>query len=107
MSELDDTLTRLFAQAQASLPADPFLETVILRMQRQRRWRTVQLATGMATGAMLAVALTPYAVSGSIALAALSARWLPAIGNAFASPLGWACALAVTAWGLRRALARG
>jgi len=44
----------------------------------------------MALAVILALALTPYIVAGSLA-------WLPGIGNALASPIAWVCALAIAA----------
>jgi hypothetical protein len=103
MTEPDDTLIRLFADAQASLPAADFLQGVLCRMERERRRRGIKLVTMTAAAGGLAIALTPYVVRGSVAVAAYLGMWLPAIGGALASPIGWAGSLAIAAWSLRRA----
>ncbi len=107
MTEPDDTLFRLFAEAQARLPADDFLQSVLRRMERERRRRSIRLAAMTAAAGGLAVALTPYVARGSVVVAAHLGTWLPAIGGALASPIGWACSLAIAAWSLRRAYQKG
>jgi hypothetical protein len=47
--------------------------------------------------------MTPYVAKGSLEVASHLAVWLPALGNALATPLGLACSLAVAAWSSRRA----
>lgn len=94
MSEFDDTLTRLFAEARETPPAEDFLESVAIGMRRARRRRAVRRLAFMAAAAVLAFALTPYIVAGSLV-------WLPEIGNALASPVSWVCALSIAALRIR------
>jgi hypothetical protein len=102
MTQFDDTLTRLFAEARGTPPAEDFLRNVATRMSHARRRRSIRrLASALAT-AGFAVALTPWAAAGSLALANHLAACLPAIGNALTSPVAWLCSLPVAAWGLRR-----
>jgi hypothetical protein len=95
MTEFDDTLGRLFAEARESLPAEDFLESVASGMRRARRRRTMRRAVFMAAAAVLALALTPCIVAGSLA-------WLPWLGNALSSPIAWVCALPIAALRIRR-----
>jgi hypothetical protein len=103
MSEFDDQLTRLFAEARDTPPAEDFLRNLAARMQHERRRRTVRRTVAMAAAAGLAVASTPYIAQGSLTLASDLGSWLAVFGNALTSPAGWACALAAAAWGARRA----
>lgn len=103
MSEFDDTLTRLFAERRETLPAVDFLESVAGRIRDARRQRAVRHAALMTAAAVLAIVLTPYVARGSLAVASHLAAWLPALGSALASPVGWVCSLASAAWALRRA----
>lgn len=95
MTEFDDTLTRLFAETRETPPAEDFLEDVLIRMRHARRRRAMKRAALTAAAAVLALALTPYIVAGSLV-------WLPALGNALTSPIAWVCALAVAALRIRR-----
>lgn len=95
MTEFDDTLTRLFAEAQETLPAEDFLQSVAFGLRRARRRRVVRRSAFMAAAAVLALALTPCIVAGSL-------TWLPGLGNALASPIAWVCALAIAAFRIRR-----
>lgn len=104
MSEFDDTLTRLFAEARATLPAEEFLENVAVCMRRGRRRRALEWAAWTTAAAGLAIALTPLIVAGSLTAASHLGLWLLALGNALISPVGWACSLALAAWGVRRAV---
>jgi uncharacterized protein (DUF2062 family) len=103
MNELDDTLTRLFAEARETLPPEDFLESVALRMNHGRRERALKRAALMTVAAGLGIAVTPFIAEGSLTVASHLGVWLLALGNALTSPLGWACSLAVGAWGVRRA----
>jgi hypothetical protein len=102
MNEFDQTLSRLFAEARETPPADDFTERVIIRMTQARRRRAVKQAVLTTAAAGLAIALTPYLVEGSLAGASHLGDWLPALGGALASPAGWACSLAVAGWSLLR-----
>jgi hypothetical protein len=91
MSEFDDTLTRLFAEARETLPPDDFLENVARRMSHARRRRAIgQTAVAIAAVAV-AIALTPYVAEGSLAVASH-------LGNALGSPIVWIGALAVASY---------
>ena len=103
MTELDDNLTRLFAEARETLPEETFLENVAVRMRHARRRRAMRRAALVAAAAGLAVAVTPIVAEGSLTVANHLGTWLPAFGNVLLSPLCWACSLAVAAWGMRRA----
>lgn len=103
MREFDDHLSQLFAEARETLPAQEFLGNVAFRMHHERRRRKVWRAVAAAAAAGLAVASTPYVAQGSLTVASHLGTWLEAFGNALASPVGWACALTVAAWSLRRA----
>lgn len=103
MTEFDDNLTRLFAEARETLPADDFLEKVAVRMGRARRLRAIKRTAVTTAAAGLAVALTPYVAAGSLTVASHLGVWLPALGNALTSPVAWLCYLAVAAWRVRRA----
>jgi hypothetical protein len=103
MTEFDDTLTRLFAETRQAPPADDFLASLTSRMERERRRRAIGLAISATVAAALAIVLTPYVAEGSLAAANHLGAWLPAIGNALASPLTWLCSLAIAAASRRRA----
>lgn len=90
MTELDDTLTRLFAEAQETLPEEAFVRRVAVRVRHARRRRGFWQAALAAAGAGLAVAATPYVAEGSLTVASH-------LGNALASPVCLACALAIAA----------
>ena len=102
MNEFDETLSRLFAEAQEAPPAGDFTEGVMIRMAQARRRRAVKQAVLTVVAAGLAVALTPCLVEGSLAGASHLGDWLPALGGALASPAAWPCSLAVAGWGLLR-----
>jgi len=106
MSEFDDTLTRLFAEARETLPDEDFLRNVAMRMRHAHRRRAVRQAAFATAAAGVAAALTPYVAEGSLAVASHLGAWLPAFEDALASPIAWACALAVAAWNMRRRRAR-
>jgi hypothetical protein len=53
--------------------------------------------------AAFAAVLTPYIVEGSLTAASHLGGWLPALGNAMTSPIGWICSLGAAAWSMRRA----
>lgn len=103
MSEFDDTLSRLFAESREALPAEDFLRSVATGMTHGRRRRAIRRTTLAIAAAGVAVAATPYVAAGTLAVASHLGEWLPALGNALASPVAWLCSVAVTAWGLRRA----
>ena len=89
MSELDETLSGLFAEAREALPADDFEQKLAVRLSQARRRRTMKQLALRAAAAGVAIASTPYVVTASLA---------------GASNLGlWVCSLAVAAWTLRRA----
>lgn len=103
MTEFDDTLTRLFAETRQTLPAEDFLENVAARMQHELRRRAIKRTALAIAAAALAVALTPYVAEQSLGIASHLSAWLPRIGDALMSPVGWAVSLAFAAWGMRRA----
>jgi len=103
MTEFDDTLTRLFADTREALPAEDFLEHVAAGMNHELRRRAIKRTAVAVAAAGVAVVLTPYIVEGSLGFVSHLGTWLPAIGNALTSPIGWACSLAFAAWGVRRA----
>jgi hypothetical protein len=103
MTGFDDTLTRLFAEAREPLPTEEFLETVAIRVHHARRRRTLKQAVSTGVAAVLALLLTPRIVTASLAGATHLGVWLPALGNALTSPLGWAFSLALAARAMRRA----
>lgn len=103
MTEFDDTLARLFAEARETHPEEDFLQHVAVRLARARRRRAIKRVVLAAIAAGLAVAVTPYVAAGSLDVARHLGAWLPAIGNALGSPVCLACSLAVAAWGIRRA----
>lgn len=89
MSELDDSLNRLFAEARQTLPADDFAQRLAISMSQARRRRTIAQLFLRAGAVGIAIAATPYAVTASLAAAS--------------NPGLWVCSLALAAWGLRRA----
>ena len=103
MSEFDDTLTQLFAEARRPLPAEDFLQSVATHVSRARRRRAIGRTALTLAAAGVAAAATPYVVAGSLAAASHLGEWLPALANTLASPIAWLCSVAVAAWGLRRA----
>ena len=103
MTEFDDTLTRLFAEGRETLPAEDFLENVADRMRRARHQRTIRRAALMTAAMVVAVVLTPFVAEGSLAVASHLTASLPSLGSTLASPAAWICALAITAWAVRRA----
>lgn len=91
MTEFDDTLTRLFAETRESLPDEEFLQRCASGVRRARRRRSLRRAAVATAAAGIAVAVTPYVVTGSLAVAAGPT-----------SPVVWICSLAVAAWAQRR-----
>lgn len=90
MSEPDDILNRLFAEARQTLPAEDFAQRLAIRMSQARRRRTLAQLSLRAGAVGIAIAVTPYVVTVSLAAA---------------SNLGlWICSLVMAAWGLRRAI---
>jgi hypothetical protein len=89
VSELDDTLNRLFAEARQTLPADDFQERLAIAMSQARRRRKIAQLVLRAGAVGVAIAATPYVVTASLAGAS--------------NPGLWACSLALAAWSLRRA----
>ena len=106
MTEFDDTLTRLFAEARETLPAEDFLQRTAVRLSQARRRRSIKRVILSMAAAGLAVALTPQVVAGSLAVASHVVAWLPSFGNELTSPIGSLCALAVVAWIWRHATHR-
>ncbi len=102
MPPLDPDLTRLFDAARAPLPAEVFSERLQAGIDRARRVRLILQLVGLGLLAAVAVAVTPYAATVSLAAADSLGRWVPEVGVAMGSPLGWACSLLVGAWVLRR-----
>jgi ABC-type transporter Mla subunit MlaD len=99
MSEFDDTLTQLFAEARQSLPAEEFLRSVATALDQARRQRAIRRAVLTLAAAAVAVAATPYVAAGSLAVASHFGKWLPPLADSLASPVVWLCAVAVAAWG--------
>lgn len=103
MTEFDETLGRLFAEARQNPPADDFLEKVTVRMSHTRRRRAFVRTASATVAAAIAVAATPYVAAGSLAAASHLSVWLPAFGDALTSPIAWIGYLAVAGWSIRRA----
>lgn len=102
MQPLDEDLLRLFEGARSELPSAAFLERIELRMARAR---SVRLAVQIGLLILLAVAVaivTPEVTRESLAGGDYLARWLPDLGLALSSPLGWVCSLILGAWVLKR-----
>jgi hypothetical protein len=91
MSEFDDTLTRLFAEARETPPSDDFLESVARRISHARRRRAIGRTAVAIAAVAVAIALTPYVAEGSLAVASH-------LGNVLSSPVAWICSLAVAAY---------
>lgn len=102
MTEFDDTLTRLFAESQETLPAEDFLENLASRMHRARRQRTIRRTALVAAAAVLVLVLTPFVAEGSLTAANYLTASLPSLGSALASPVAWICSLAISTWAVRR-----
>lgn len=103
MTEFDDTLSRLFAEARQYPPAEDFLEKVAVRVSHTRRRRAFARGALATVAAAVAIAATPYVSLGSLAAARHLGMWLPAFGDALTSPIAWVGYLAVAAWSIRRA----
>jgi hypothetical protein len=102
MSEFDDTLTQLFAEARETLPAEDFLQRVATDVNHARRRRALgRSALTLAAGG-LAVAATPYVAAGSLAAVSHLGAWLPTLAHGLTSPVVWLCSAVAAAWGLRR-----
>jgi len=102
MEPLDDDLMRLFEGARTELPSAAFLEQIERRMARGRCVRlTVQISL-LALLAVAAAIVTPEVTRGSLAGGEYVAGWLPDLGLALSSPLGWAGSLILGAWVLKR-----
>lgn len=99
MSEFDETLTKLFAEARESLPAEDFLERVATDVTRVRRRDVIRRALLILPAAAVAVAATPYVAAGSLRVVSHLGPWLPALSGSLDSPVTWLCWLAVVAWG--------
>lgn len=103
MTESDDTLTRLFADTRENPPAGDFLHRMEMRLHQARRRRALANRGWMVAAAAFAAVLTPCIVQGSLIAASHLGGWLPGLGNALTSPIGWLCSLGAAAWGMRRA----
>jgi hypothetical protein len=94
--ELDPSLVRHFAAAQTELDAGPFIAQIEQRLLSSRR-ASQSLRWGAAAVLIaLAAALSPYAVSASVALS----RHLAVL---LLSPWGWGASLPIGAWVVWRA----
>lgn len=100
MTEFDDDLSRLFAEAREHPASEDFLEKMTVRISRARRRRAAGRTIAAAAAVGFAVASTPYIAAGSLTI---TAHLLPALGNALSSPVAWLCSLAIAGWGMRRA----
>jgi hypothetical protein len=102
-ADMDPALARAFAEARTP-PADgAFEDEVMDRILKARRVRSVRAMVVVGAFLAAAAALSPWVAQGSLAVSRRLSFWLPALGQALASPVGWVCALAVAAWSLRRA----
>ena len=99
MSEFDDTLTQLFAEAREPLPAEEFLQSVATGLGQARRRRTIGRAVIALAAAVVAIAATPYVAMGSLAVASHLGKSLPVLAGALTSPVVWLCSAALTVWG--------
>ena len=98
MQSLDEDLLRLFEGARTELPSAEFLERIERRMARARG---VRLAVQISLLALLVVAMaivTPEISTG----VGYAAKWMPDLGLAMSSPLGWICSLILGAGVLKR-----
>ena len=102
MSEPDDLLMRLFAEARAPERDEEFVASVAIRIGRARRRGTIARIGAFAALLALAVAATPYVAEGSLALAGRLVSATPALGSALTSPAGWAGSAALALWCFRR-----
>lgn len=102
MTEFDDTLRRLFAEARENPPADDFLQKAAVRISHARRRRAIARVAVTTAAVGLVVAATPYVTAGSLTVASHLGAWLPAFGNSLTSPAAWIGYLAVAGWSIRR-----
>src|SRR5262249_53654638 len=102
LQPLDEDLVRLFDGARAELPSEAFLEQLGRRIARSRAIRLGAQAALFVLLAGVAALLTPYVVGGSLTSMDHASRWLPDLGLALNSPLGWLGSLMLGAWVLRR-----
>ena len=102
MFDSDEDLTRLFAETHGYAPAEEFVTSVMTRIRRERRQRTLRyMALALLLVAAVAAA-TPYIAEGSLAIASRFVDGLAPFGAALGSPASWACALVLAVWVLRR-----
>ena len=107
MSEHDEQLLRRFAETRAPEGDEEFVASVAVRIGRARLRRSVTRIGTFAALLALAVAATPYVADGSLALAGRLVSATPALGNALASPAGWAGSAVIALWCFRRFRALG
>jgi hypothetical protein len=98
----DEDLTRLFDEARGDLPSEAFLERFQMRMARARRARLILQLCPLVLLAAVAAIVAPYAARGSLVVIEHAVRWIPDLGLAMTSPIGWVCSLALGVWVLRR-----
>lgn len=98
MQPLDDDLLHLFERARTELPSAAFLERTERRMARARGVR-VALQVGLLAVLAVAMAIVTPEVTAGVGYAV---KWLPELGLAMSSPLGWVCSLLVGAGVLKR-----
>jgi len=101
--ELDAALVQLFAAARRPTGDAEFTQAVLERVASARRMRSAKAVAQVVLLLVAAAAAAPFVADLSLTVVRHLDVWLPSFGNALASPVGWACSLAIGAWSLRRA----
>jgi hypothetical protein len=100
-ADLDPDLTQIFDAARGPMTADPFVNSVLLRMEASRRTRLFHQTAVLSIALISAAFLAPYVAQGSLLVAGWLTERLPVTGTALFTPIGSLCA-AFIAWRIAR-----
>ena len=93
--EMDEKLLARFARAQERLPDAEFMQTLLARMQRARRGRSMRRIVMAVVLMILAAWIMPSVLDSTAAVVRVVADQAPSIGALIISPLGWAVSMLI------------
>jgi hypothetical protein len=93
--EMDERLLARFAQAHERLPDAEFMQSLLARMQRARRLRSVQRIAVAVVAASLAAWIMPSVLQSTAAVVRSVAERAPSYDALIVSPGGWAVSMLI------------
>jgi hypothetical protein len=100
--ELDAALAQRFAEARRPLTDAEFTAAVMARVARAHRARSVRSAAWVGLLLAAAAVAAPFVAEISLAVGGHLDAWLPSLGDALVSPVGWVCGSAMAVWSMWR-----